>query len=80
MNSLVANIRKTKSKGLCVLFINSGFNLRPTDIAAAIGLNQFKRLNHLITDPRQQEYFKSKYFTFEGKTENIPQDLIDKIK
>jgi len=34
----------------------------------------------LITDPRQQEYFKSKYFTFEGKTENIPQDLIDKIK
>ena len=28
-------------------FINSGFNLRPTDIAAAIGLNQFKRLNHL---------------------------------
>lgn len=28
-------------------FINSGFNLRPTDIAAAIGLNQFRRLNHL---------------------------------
>jgi CDP-6-deoxy-D-xylo-4-hexulose-3-dehydrase len=27
-------------------FINSGFNLRPTDITAAIGLNQFKRLNH----------------------------------
>jgi len=23
---------------------------------------------------------ESKYFTFEGKTENIPQDLIDKIK
>ena len=28
-------------------FINSGFNLRPTDIAAAIGLNQFKRLNYM---------------------------------
>ena len=27
-------------------FINSGFNLRPTDINAAIGLNQFKRLNN----------------------------------
>ena len=27
------------------IFINSGFNLRPTDIQAAIGLNQFKRLN-----------------------------------
>ena len=25
-------------------FINSGFNLRPTDIAAAIGFNQLKRL------------------------------------
>ena len=27
-------------------FINSGFNLRPTDIAAAIGLNQLKKLNY----------------------------------
>ena len=26
-------------------FINSGFNLRPLEISAAIGLNQFKRLN-----------------------------------
>ena len=26
-------------------FINSGFNLRPNEIAAAIGYNQFKRLN-----------------------------------
>ena len=26
-------------------FINSGFNLRPTEIAAAIGYNQFKKLN-----------------------------------
>ena len=28
-------------------FINSGFNLRPLDISAAIGLNQFKRLNKM---------------------------------
>ena len=27
-------------------FINSGFNLRPTDVNAAIGLNQFRRLNN----------------------------------
>ena len=27
------------------IFINSGFNLRPTDIQAAIGQNQFKRLD-----------------------------------
>ena len=29
-------------------FINSGFNLRPMDITAAIGLNQFKRINKMI--------------------------------
>lgn len=28
-------------------FINSGFNLRPLDLTAAIGYNQFKRLNKL---------------------------------
>ena len=30
------------------LFINSGYNVRPTDIQAAIALNQFKRLNKFI--------------------------------
>jgi len=30
------------------LFVNSGFNLRPTDIQAAIGLSQFKKLNYFI--------------------------------
>ena len=34
------------------IFVNSGFNLRPTDIQAAIGLNQFKRLNKLIINRR----------------------------
>ena len=29
-------------------FINSGFNLRPLEISAAIGLNQLKRLDQLI--------------------------------
>jgi CDP-6-deoxy-D-xylo-4-hexulose-3-dehydrase len=29
-------------------FINSGFNLRPLDITASIGLSQFKRLNSMI--------------------------------
>jgi len=31
------------------LFINSGYNLRPTDIQASIANNQFKRLNKFIT-------------------------------
>jgi CDP-6-deoxy-D-xylo-4-hexulose-3-dehydrase len=30
-------------------FINSGFNVRPLDLTAAIGLNQFKRLNKMIS-------------------------------
>jgi len=29
-------------------FINSGFNFRPTDITASIGLNQMKRLNSIL--------------------------------
>ena len=29
-------------------FVNSGFNLRPMDITAAIGFSQFKRLNSMI--------------------------------
>jgi CDP-6-deoxy-D-xylo-4-hexulose-3-dehydrase len=29
-------------------FVNSGFNLRPLEITAAIGLNQLKRLNNMI--------------------------------
>jgi len=38
------NIKKDTSFN----FINSGFNLRPLDISAAIGLNQFKRINEMI--------------------------------
>jgi CDP-6-deoxy-D-xylo-4-hexulose-3-dehydrase len=30
------------------IFVNSGFNLRPTDITAAIGFNQFKKLKTFI--------------------------------
>ena len=30
-------------------FINSGFNVRPTDVTAAIGLNQLRRLNKFIS-------------------------------
>ncbi len=31
------------------IFVNSGFNVRPTDIQAAIAYNQFKRLNQLVS-------------------------------
>ena len=44
------NIYKKKFKKLDdrFLFINSGYNLRPTDIQAAIAHSQFKRLNKFI--------------------------------
>jgi len=34
-------------------FVNSGFNLRPLDITAAIGLSQFKRLNKMMSDRKE---------------------------
>ncbi len=40
--------RKYKDINKNFFFINSGFNLRPTDIQAAIGLSQFKSLNNFI--------------------------------
>jgi len=40
--------RKFKEINKNFFFINSGFNFRPTDIQAAIGLSQFKSLNNFI--------------------------------
>ena len=50
INSLRAHgwdrgINKSSQNQRSFNFINSGFNLRPLDITAAIGMNQFKRLN-----------------------------------
>ena len=50
INSLRAHgwdrgINKSPQNQRSFNFINSGFNLRPLDITAAIGMNQFKRLN-----------------------------------
>ena len=41
-------VKKYKNLDENFLFINSGFNLRPTDIQAAIGNNQLKRLDKFI--------------------------------
>ena len=40
--------KKFKKINKNFLFINSGFNLRPTDIQAAIGLSQFNSLNSFV--------------------------------
>ena len=53
-------------------FINSGFNLRPLEISAAIGFNQFKRLNQfkkirfnnrvkIINKLRKSKYWKDQF-------------------
>ena len=39
----------SKNKNKEFNFINSGFNLRPLEVSAAIGLNQFKRLPKMIS-------------------------------
>jgi CDP-6-deoxy-D-xylo-4-hexulose-3-dehydrase len=38
------------------VFINSGFNLRPTDIAASMAYNQFKRLKDLMQTRNDNRY------------------------
>jgi CDP-6-deoxy-D-xylo-4-hexulose-3-dehydrase len=38
------------------VFINSGFNLRPTDIAASMAYNQFKRLKNLMQTRNDNRY------------------------
>tara|TARA_B100001057_G_scaffold202598_1_gene203358 strand:- start:3802 stop:4998 length:1197 start_codon:yes stop_codon:yes gene_type:complete len=39
---------KNKSLDKRFIFFNSGYNLRPTEVSAAIGHNQFKRMDKLI--------------------------------
>ena len=41
-------LKNNKKKDTSFNFINSGFNLRPLEVSAAIGLSQFKRLNSMI--------------------------------
>ena len=48
-------------------FINSGFNLRPLEISAAIGLNQFKRLSKMMSI---RTYNRNKIINFIKKSEN----------
>jgi CDP-6-deoxy-D-xylo-4-hexulose-3-dehydrase len=40
--------KKNRSLDKRFIFFNSGYNLRPTEVSAAIGHNQFKRLNKFI--------------------------------
>ena len=48
------------------IFINSGFNLRPTDINAAIGLEQLKRLKKILAI-RKHNFIKIKNELYKNK-------------
>ena len=62
-------------------FINSGFNLRPLDLTAAIGLSQLQRLNKmikarsqnrkLIIDKIKSSKFWNNQFTFFNPNKNL---------
>ena len=57
INQYIRNAKKYPKLDPRYIFMNQGFNLRPTDIQAVMGLNQFKRLNQFIkirTDNRKK--------------------------
>ena len=55
------------------IFFNSGYNLRPTEISAAIGLNQFKRLNKLI---KIRNHNRTKIINVINKNEKLRKNFI----
>ncbi len=54
------------------IFFNSGFNLRPTDVSASIGLNQFKDLEKFI---KQRSINRKRIFNFFNKSKKISKNL-----
>jgi CDP-6-deoxy-D-xylo-4-hexulose-3-dehydrase len=51
-------------------FINSGFNLRPLDLTAAIGLNQLKRLNDMMATRKENKDLITKSLKNSNKWKN----------
>ena len=51
-------------------FINSGFNLRPTDISASIGISQLKKLNQILNIRRNNYNLISKALLSNSKFNN----------
>ena len=54
------------------IFFNSGFNLRPTDISASIGLNQFKDLDKFI---KQRSINRERIFNFFKRSKKLIKNL-----
>ena len=76
-NSLI--LKKLDSR---FVFINSGFNLRPTDVAAAIASSQLKKLNYFIKirDENRNKIIKKIILSKRWKNQFIFLDKFQKIK
>ena len=59
-------------------FINSGFNLRPTDISAAIGSSQIKKLNQII-NIRKKNFRLIRNALLDDKNYSSKFDIIEEI-
>lgn len=79
--SFEKKFKSTKKLDKKFIFFNSGYNLRPTEVSAAIGLNQFKKLkkfinirnknrNKLISMIKKNTLLKNK-FDFYKQNENV---------
>lgn len=60
-------------------FINSGFNLRPTDISASIGLSQLKRLNKILSI-RKKNFNFIKKILYQSKKFNNQFEIISNFQ
>ena len=61
------------------IFINSGFNLRPTDINAAIGIEQLKRIKKILSI-RKYNFFKIKNELIKNKKYNHQFSILEDQK
>ena len=64
--------KKNKFLDKKFIFFNSGYNLRPTEISAAIGLSQFKKLNEFI---KLRKINRKKIITAMNKNSHIKNKL-----
>ena len=61
------------------IFVNSGFNVRTTDINAAIGLEQLKRIKKILSI-RNYNYLKIKNYLLKNKKYNNQFTILDEQK
>lgn len=64
--------KKYKNLDKRFIFINSGYNLRPTDVSAAIGLSQFNKLDKFI---KIRNYNRNKLKKYFNNKKNLKENI-----